>query len=268
MQILFILISALLLQTPAPKPSTTPGAATKGATTPPKPAAPAAPKPATTTPRPAAPTAAAPKPAAAPAPKPALTTDEQKAAYALGLSIYRSLKPFALSAAEMELLKRALADAAAGTPAEKLEDLEPKIEVLARTREAAVLAKEKAESKAYADKIAAMPGAVRTASGLVYRPTTPGTGASPKATDTVKVHYRGTLVDGSEFDSSYKRNQPASFPLNGVIRCWTEGVQMMKVGGKATLVCPSDIAYGDGGRPGIPGGATLTFEIELLEIGG
>jgi FKBP-type peptidyl-prolyl cis-trans isomerase FkpA len=82
----------------------------------------------------------------------------------------------------------------------------------------------------------------------------------------VKVHYRGTLIDGTEFDSSYKRNAPATFPLGGVIRCWTEGVQLMKVGGKATLVCPSDLAYGDGGRPSIPGGATLVFEIELLEI--
>ena len=113
-----------------------------------------------------------------------------------------------------------------------------------------------------------MPGAVKTASGLIYRETTAGTGPSPTAADTVKVHYRGTLVDGSEFDSSYKRNQPATFPLGGVIKCWTEGVQLMKVGGKATLVCPADIAYGDGGRPGIPGGATLTFEIELLGIGG
>jgi FKBP-type peptidyl-prolyl cis-trans isomerase FkpA len=83
------------------------------------------------------------------------------------------------------------------------------------------------------------------------------------------VNYRGTLIDGTEFDSSYKRNQPAQFPLSGVIRCWTEGVQKMKVGGKARLVCPSEIAYGDNGRPPtIPGGATLIFEIELLEIGG
>ena len=96
----------------------------------------------------------------------------------------------------------------------------------------------------------------------------PGSGASPKATDTVKVHYRGTLVNGTEFDSSYRRNEPTQFPLSGVIPCWTEGVQRMKVGGKATLVCPSDLAYGDRGRPSIPGGAALIFEIELLEIAG
>ena len=124
-------------------------------------------------------------------------------------------------------------------------------------------------SGSYLDKAAAEPGAVRTASGLVYRELKTGTGASPKATDTVKVHYRGTLVDGTEFDSSYKRNEPAQFPLNQVIPCWTEGVQKMKVGGKSQLVCPSGIAYGDGGRPPvIPGGATLVFEVELLGIGG
>ena len=90
---------------------------------------------------------------------------------------------------------------------------------------------------------------VTTASGLVYQDLKVGTGLSPKATDTVKVNYRGTLVDGKEFDSSYKRGQPAEFPLNQVIKCWTEGVQKMKVGGKAKLVCPSAIAYGDEGRP-------------------
>ncbi len=114
-----------------------------------------------------------------------------------------------------------------------------------------------------------MPGATRTASGLVYRELKAGTGDSPKATDMVKVHYRGTLVDGTEFDSSYKRNEPTQFPLNQVIPCWTEGVQKMKVGGKSQLVCPSSIAYGDAGSPPvIPGGATLIFEIELLGIGG
>ena len=119
----------------------------------------------------------------------------------------------------------------------------------------------------YLDKAAAEPGAKKTSSGLVYRELRPGTGASPKATDTVKVHYRGTLTDGKEFDSSYARNEPAEFPLNRVIPCWTEGVQMMKVGGKSRLVCPSNIAYVENGSPPeIPGGATLVFEIELLGI--
>lgn len=126
-----------------------------------------------------------------------------------------------------------------------------------------------AASKAYLEKAAAAPGAMKTPSGLIYRVIREGTGTSPAATDTVKVHYRGTLVNGKEFDSSYKRNQPASFPLNQVIPCWTEGVQKMKVGGKSELVCPASIGYGEkGAPPDIPGGATLIFEIELLGIGG
>jgi FKBP-type peptidyl-prolyl cis-trans isomerase FkpA len=114
------------------------------------------------------------------------------------------------------------------------------------------------------------PGAVVTASGLVYRSLQEGQGASPAATDVVKVHYRGTLPDGREFDSSYKRGQPASFPLDRVIKCWTEGVQRMKVGGKAKLTCPSAIAYGERGAGNglIPPNATLLFEVELLDIGG
>ena len=113
-------------------------------------------------------------------------------------------------------------------------------------------------------------GALVTASGLVFKSIKDGTGPSPKATDTVKVHYKGTFPDGKEFDSSYKTGGPAEFPLNGVIKCWTEGVQMMKVGGKAKLTCPSDIAYGPRGAGGglIPPNATLVFEVELLGIGG
>jgi len=112
-------------------------------------------------------------------------------------------------------------------------------------------------------------GAVTTASGLVYASIKEGKGPSPASIDTVKVHYRGTFLDGKEFDSSYKRNEPTSFPLNRVIPCWTEGVQRMKVGGKAKLTCPPSIAYGERGAGGvIPPNATLQFEIELLEIAG
>jgi FKBP-type peptidyl-prolyl cis-trans isomerase FkpA len=121
-----------------------------------------------------------------------------------------------------------------------------------------------AASKAYLEKAAAEPGRVRTPSGLIYRELRAGTGTSPTATDTVKVNYRGTFVDGKKFDSS----DGIKFPLNQVIPCWTEGVQKMKVGGKAELVCPASIAYGERGQPpDIPGGATLIFEIELLGIG-
>jgi FKBP-type peptidyl-prolyl cis-trans isomerase FkpA len=111
-------------------------------------------------------------------------------------------------------------------------------------------------------------GSTVTSSGLVYRSLKDGTGANPNATDTVKVHYRGTFLDGKEFDSSYKRGQPAEFPLNRVIKCWTEGVQLMKPGGRARLTCPAPIAYGERGAGNglIPPNATLQFEIELLEI--
>jgi FKBP-type peptidyl-prolyl cis-trans isomerase FkpA len=137
---------------------------------------------------------------------------------------------------------------------------------MATERATKVSDRQKVSSKAYLEKAATDPGATKTESGLIYREQRAGDGASPKETDTVRVNYRGTLIDGTEFDSSYKRNEPAQFPLNGVIKCWTEGLQKMKVGGKSTLVCPSDLAYGDQGRPSIPGGAALVFEVELLDI--
>jgi len=115
---------------------------------------------------------------------------------------------------------------------------------------------------------AASAAAVTTPSGLVYTDVVEGKGANPTAADTVKVHYRGTFLDGREFDSSYARNAPATFPLGRVIPCWTEGLQRMKVGGKAQLVCPPAIAYGErgAGNGAIPPNATLRFEVELLEI--
>lgn len=212
------------------------------------------------------------KPATAPAARrpaaavPAAMTDEQKTVYALGLLMQRSLGQFDLSAAELEIIKRALSDAAVGKPAVDLNEWGPKVEPLAGERSQRMAAREKVASAAYLAKAAAEAGAVKTDSGLVYREVTPGTGASPTAADTVRVHYRGTLTNGTVFDSSYDRNEPAAFPLGGVVPCWTEGVQRMKVGGKARLVCPSDLAYGDQGRPTIPGGAALVFDVELLEI--
>ena len=126
--------------------------------------------------------------------------------------------------------------------------------------------KEKEKGKAFADKAAKEPGAQRLPSGVIIRELKPGTGPSPKETDKVKVNYEGKLVNGTVFDSSYKRGQPVEFALNGVIKCWTEGVAKMKVGEEAQLVCPSDTAYGDSGRPSIPPGATLVFKVELLGI--
>ena len=125
------------------------------------------------------------------------------------------------------------------------------------------------KGKATVDQAAKEQGAEQLPSGVVVKSLRPGTGANPTAADTVKVHYEGRLVDGTVFDSSYKRNEPASFPLNGVVPCWTQGLQKMKVGEKAQLTCPAEVAYGDqGSPPQIPGGATLVFDVELLEVAG
>ncbi len=186
-------------------------------------------------------------------------TDDQKTIYALGLSIAESIAPFNLSPAELELMKKGMADAAAGKPALDLKVQGPKLQALATARS-------KAAGKAYLDKAAAQPGAVKLPTGVIYREERPGTGASPKPTDTVRVNYRGTFPDGREFDSSYTTNQPLTRPLTGLIGCWADGVPKMKVGGKAMLVCPPDRAYGDQGGQWMPPGATLVFDIELLAI--
>ena len=197
-----------------------------------------------------------------------LNNDDQKTLYALGLILGRNVASFGLSASELDTVKAGMTDAALGKkPRVELEVYGPKVNQLRNKRMSAKSEVEKDKGKAYADKAAQEPGAERTPSGLVFKSLGGGSGESPKNTDTVKVNYKGTLIDGTEFDSSYKRGQPAEFPLMGVIPCWTEGLQKMKVGEKAKLVCPSNIAYGDQGRPPtIPGGATLVFEVELLAI--
>jgi FKBP-type peptidyl-prolyl cis-trans isomerase FkpA len=194
-------------------------------------------------------------------------TDDQKAIYALGFALWRNLQSFELTADEVDLVTRGMNDAAHGAPAViTLDEARPMIDALRKGRMETKLAAEKEAGAAYLAKAAAEPGAVKSESGMIYRETAAGTGASPAPTDTVKVNYRGTLTDGTEFDSSSKRGQPAEFALNRVVKCWTEGIGKMKVGGKATFVCPSDLAYGDRGRPSIPPGAVLLFEVELLEI--
>ena len=195
-------------------------------------------------------------------------TEDEKTLYVLGYAEGQRLSVFTLSPAELELVKKGLTDAIMGSkPAVDPQTYLPKVGELAKTRGAAKAKADKEKGQEYADKAAKQPGAQKLPSGVIYKDLKAGTGPSPKPTDIVKVNYRGTLIDGTEFDSSYKRNQPAEFPLNGVIPCWTEGVQKMKVGGKAQLVCPSSAAYGDRGQPpSIPGGSTLIFEIELLEI--
>jgi FKBP-type peptidyl-prolyl cis-trans isomerase FkpA len=253
------ILLTLMAQASGPKPSAP--AAT------PKPTPPATAAPATGARKPA-PAPATPPRKAAPSPSPAALamTDEQKTIYALGLMMQRSIDQFGLSKEELELCKRAITDGSSGKPALDLNEWGAKVQALARDRAARGVVREKAASAEYLAKAATAAGAIKTDSGLIYTELAAGHGASPAAADTVKVNYRGTLINGTEFDSSYKRGEPAQFSVGGVIRCWTEGLQRMKVGGKARLVCPSDIAYGDRGSQSIPGGAALIFEVELIDV--
>jgi FKBP-type peptidyl-prolyl cis-trans isomerase FkpA len=200
--------------------------------------------------------------------EPSLESEEAKTIYALGLVLARNAEQFALSADEVEVLVSGFSDGVHDrTPRVELETYGPKIDPLAKTRREQAAGVEQEASRSFVDGAAAEPGAVRTGSGLVYRETQAGSGPKPAATDTVKVHYVGTLRDGTVFDSSRERGTPAQFPLNRVIPCWTEGLQLMKSGGKATLVCPAEIAYGSrGAGDKIPPGAALRFEVELIEI--
>jgi FKBP-type peptidyl-prolyl cis-trans isomerase FkpA/FKBP-type peptidyl-prolyl cis-trans isomerase FklB len=197
-----------------------------------------------------------------------LKTDDDRALYAIGLFLSDRLAPFALTAAELELVKAGLTDGALG----RERKLDPRahaarIQQLQQARAMVVAAAEKKAGQAVLARAAAEPNARTTDSGLVIVTLAAGSGPSPRATDRVRVHYHGTLADGSVFDSSVQRGQPATFPLSGVIKCWTEGLQQMKVGGKSRLACPAELAYGDrGAPPRIKPGATLLFEVELLEI--
>ena len=194
-------------------------------------------------------------------------TEDQKTLYALGVLMGKQLSIFNLTAEEYEFVQQGSSDAVAGkTLTADPEDYKQKIGALAQTRVQVTAQKQKDLAKPYLEKAAKEKGAEKLSSGLVYQEIKAGTGARPKATDIVKVHYTGTFIDGKIFDSSVQRGEPVEFPLGQVIPCWTEGVAKIKIGGKAKLICPSDIAYGDMGRPPIPGGATLVFEVELLDI--
>lgn len=212
------------------------------------------------------------------APKEAYKTDDERAIYTIGFLMGRNLSPFDMTPAEAKIVQAGLADSVLNKdPKVDVRFYQPRVnEILGKRLEAANARKEKAMASVAApekekgrvftekwvkeNKPQAIPG------GGWYLETKAGSGPIPSKTATIKAHYRGTTVDGKEFDSSYKRGAPTEFSLDGVIKCWTNGISMMKVGGQAKLVCPSDVAYGDPGRPGIKPGATLIFEVELVEI--
>ena len=195
-------------------------------------------------------------------------TEEDKTLYALGMIIGRNLADFNLTPRELDIVKTGMTDVVQKKKTTvEIETYGPKVDKLHTDRRLARSKAEKEQGKAAVEAAAREPGAVKTASGAIVRTVKPGTGPVPQPTDRVQVHYTGKLLDGTVFDSSRKQGQPVTFPLNGVIKCWTEGVGMMKVGEQAVLTCPSDTAYGEGGQGGrIPGGATLIFDVELISI--
>ena len=201
--------------------------------------------------------------AAAPEP----TTDEQKALYALGLAINQSLNNFALSESEFELVKSGITDGFLKRPKVDLQAFGLKISELQQARASVIAEGEKKLGAAFLAKMAAEPGSKKTESGAIVTTIKEGNGATPKVSDTVKVNYNGSLIDGTVFDSTAKHGEPATLRVNEMSKCWVEGMQQMKVGSKSKLVCPSNLAYRDKGLPPlIKPGATLVFEIELLDI--
>ena len=188
--------------------------------------------------------------------------------YIMGAAIADSLRnAYRPSEKERESLEKGIKDGLAGKAKQDPQKHQAQLTALTKERQELVAKEEAAESKKFLDDAGAAKGAKVTESGLIITQVTTGSGESPKPTDKVKVHYTGTLRNGDVFDSSVERGEPVTFPLNRVIPCWTEGVGMMKPGGKAQLICPSDIAYGDQGRPPqIPGGAALIFDVELIEV--
>ena len=202
--------------------------------------------------------------AAAPEP----TTDEQKTLYALGLAISQSLDVYTLNEAEFELVKSGITDGFLKRPSKvDLQAYGPKIQQLQQTRASVIAEGEKKLGAAFLAKVAAESSAKKTESGAILVTIKEGNGATPKVSDMVKVSYVGTLIDGRVFDDSAKQGSPVTLGMSEMSKCWKEGMQQMKVGGKSKLVCPSSLAYRDKGLPPlIKPGATLVFEVELLEI--
>jgi FKBP-type peptidyl-prolyl cis-trans isomerase FkpA len=196
-----------------------------------------------------------------------LKTDEQKTLYALGLMLGRNLGSFHLKPDQLEIVESGIYDQTQGkAPKVDLQAYAAKVSDLARVGQGADARAEKDKGRQYALRVAKDKDAQTLPSGLVYIPLKEGRGDSPRSTDTVKVQYEGTLVDGSVFDSSFARKEPAELSMDQMLPCWSEALQKMKAGGKAKLICPSSLAYGEIARQMIPAGSTLIFEIELLEI--
>lgn len=203
---------------------------------------------------------------AAKTPDPA--TEDEKVLYTMGFLLGKRAQQIGMTPEEATIASRGFYDAASGKEAVlKTDEYGQKIAALTQKRMTERASAEKEKSKPFLEAAAKEEGAQVSDSGLVYRTLVAGTGVNPTTTDRVRVHYKGTLQDGTEFDSSYTKGRPAEFGLNRVVKCWQEGIPKMKVGEKAKLVCPSGIGYGDRGNPpDIPGGAALVFEVELLEI--
>ena len=203
---------------------------------------------------------------AAATPDPA--AEDDKTLYTMGYLLGKRAQQIGMTPAEATIASRGFYDAASGKDAVvKTDEYGQKIAALTNKRMTERAAIEKEKAKPFLEAAAKEEGASTSESGLVFRTLTAGSGANPAATDRVRVHYKGTLQDGTEFDSSYSKGRPAEFALNRVVKCWQEGIPKMKVGEKAKLVCPAAIGYGERGNPpDIPGGAALVFEVELLEI--
>ena len=199
--------------------------------------------------------------------EPALDNDTQRTLYALGMAISSSLGTFNLTPDELEVVKSGITDGVLKKPPRvDMQTFGPKLQALAKERAAAGAAGEKKSSEDFLAKAATEKGAKKTASGLVYSEITPGKGDSPKATDKVKVHYEGKLIDGTVFDSSYKDGTPITFILSQVVPGWTEGLQLMRPGDVWELTLPPELGYGEQDKGPIPANSTLIFKVELLDV--
>jgi FKBP-type peptidyl-prolyl cis-trans isomerase FkpA len=198
-----------------------------------------------------------------------LETDEDRMLYALGMMIAARMPKFDPTADEIDKIVTGLKDGLQGKePRVVLADYADKMDPFLQQRMAEAAAAEMEAGTRFREEAAKQAGAVTLDSGVIYVEVEAGNGAQPSAGDTVKVHYKGTLRDGTVFDSSIERGEPATFQVDGVVPCFAEGLKKMKAGGKAKLICPPEQAYGNRGTPRIPPGATLSFEVELIEVSG